>query len=158
MTVKLDLDNFDPLENGQDEFNKMSRVLDGMLHCKIQNTVYDNPLDASGEMNPGVVFRVSGSANGSWAGQDNNFAIGKETINPADLSTYNTVAAWNFVTPIEGFIVWMRTLSGHRQTFNSGGWMTPSLVADVGGESEATTVSSFNSLLAKLRAHGVIAT
>lgn len=160
-TEKLDLADFDPLDNGQVEFNQMTRVLDGMLHCRVTHTAFDNPTDAAGggQMAPGVVYRVSGTPTGGsvWDGHANDFAIGAETIVPADVTTYNIAAAWNFVTPIEGFIVWMRATQ-NRLTFNSGGWMTPSAVANVTGANEADTVARFNTLLAKLRAHGVIAT
>lgn len=155
-TAKLELEDFDPLDNGQAEFNKMARVLDGMLHCKIRAEDEDFPGDNT-IPNPGDVYRVA-TGSGAWNGENGNFAIGKETIDPAVPSTYNTVDAWNFVTPIEGFIVWMKTLGGHRLTFNSGGWMTPIAIPDITGENEADTVTAFNLLLAKLRAHGVIAT
>lgn len=163
-TVKLLLNDFDPLDNGQDEFNKISDILDGMLHCVIRDDSESTPIALNPAPEAGEVFIVAGApVVGPWSGEGGRMAIAKQTVIGSDATTWGIVSGWIFLTPIQGFIAWTLRIAAtndHRQTFNSSGWFGGALVADldVGVDSEATTVSRFNALLTELRGHGVIAT
>lgn len=154
-TPKLDLDDFNVGATGDVAFKKAARVLDGMLHIKIVSSTASSPEDLPFRPNPGEVFLVNSSGSGAWGGHSNDIAIGAETIDPTIPSTYNTAAAWEFVTPAEGFIVWKKWLNGFRGTFKSA-WNNPTLIPDFTTESEAATAAKIVVMLNRLRDHGVI--
>lgn len=157
-TAKLGLTDFDRLTSGTTPFNRLAEILDGLIHVTVRETAA-NPAALSVEPFAGKVYRVASTGTGDWTGEDNNLAIAKAAVIPTDSSTW-IAANWEFITPIEGFIIWLETLSGHRLTFNSSGWMTPATVADldVGVTNQADTEARIIELLELLRAHGVIAT
>ena len=158
VTAKLSLTDFDPLTNGQAVFNIMSQVVDGMLHCKIRDDSVNDPLSLVPGPNAGEAFILSSGGAGAWLGKSaDDIAIARDTVIATDDSTFNSASDWVFVTPIEGFILWMRTLSGHRLTFNTS-FNTPVSVADTTGLPIADTLTEFIIFLNALRDHGVIKT
>lgn len=157
-TAKLGLTDFDRLTPGTTPFNRLAEILDGLIHVTVIETA-DEPAALTLAPSTGKVYRVAATGIGNWAGEDNNLAIAKEEIDPTNFTTW-VAANWEFITPVEGFIIWLETLSGHRLTFNDSGWMTPATVADlnVGVTNQADTEARIIELLELLRAHGVIAT
>lgn len=156
ITTKLGLADFDPSTAGTTAIKQLARVLDGMIHTSIISDVFDSPSDALASIGPGKVYIVSGTPGGAWAGHANEIVICNELVTTA--SATHIVANFEFVTPIEGFILWKETLGGHRITFNDSGWMSPGNVPNTSGEDLPTTLSRYITFLDLLRAHGVIAT
>ncbi len=158
-TAKLGLIDFDPLANGQDEFNKMTRVLDGLLHGKIRDKAESDPVDLNPAPEAGEVFIVNGVGAGAWVGGDDNIAIAKETVIGGDQTTWDSASDWTFITPIAGFIMYLRGFGAkQRYTRDSGGWSPVTSLADLGGGATATdTRDKIIAMLNVMRNHGVIA-
>lgn len=137
-----------------------------MADALIQAVVEDKDLSAPpGSPAEGKVWIVAASASGAWAGQSGKLA-------------HYIGGAWVFLTPAEGFRVWLRDealearhtgsawLAGEERVAKVmvGGSQVigaqQSAIADASGGStvDAEARSALNALLAACRAHGLIAT
>lgn len=156
ITAKLGLLDFDPLSKGQTRFNRVTRTLDGLLHCKVRDIGESDPADLVPLPEAGEVFIVAGTGAGVWLNQDDNLAIAKETVIGNDATTWDSVSDWTFITPIEGFIIWMRDGQNQRRTFDSAGWSTFRNLADLNGADSTGTRDRIIEMLDSMRDHGLI--
>lgn len=157
MTAKLNLIDFDPLENGQAEFNQMTRTLDGLIHGKLRDIGESDPIDLIPAPEAGEAFIVSGTGVGAWVGEDDNIAIAKETVLGNDQTTWNSASGWTFVTPIVGFILWLRDGENQKYTHDGGSWSLPFSLPDLaGGANSTNTRDKIVKMLGSMRDHGLI--
>lgn len=158
LTAKLGLPDFDPLLSGVVAFNHASWVLDSLLHCEVRQFLAGGPLSAVPLPGPGEIFLISDNlADGPWENHQFDMAIGGPGLNPADNSTHGVPANWKFVTPVEGFVVWLGT--DLRYTYNDSGWFAGTgTLSTLNGEVDTFVRDRIIAILDLLRGHGVIAT
>lgn len=155
--MKLNLIDFNFGGEGVTAFRQLSRTLDGMLHIKIRNDSSSNPQNLNPLSNPGEAFLVNSGGSGGWNGAvAKDIVIAKETVDPTDITTWDSPSDWTFITPTDGMIIWFRQRLNY-YIFDGTDWIKPVAVALTTSLNLAQTTTEFNLLLANLRKFGVIA-